>query len=110
MPQHLVSFRVHSASESSSQGRNLLKIVKGQFVEPLLMYHEYIFNPHFRKLRHAYGGAGKLFKDASFFYRNQSSRFDLSRQFAGYLWRRYKGLYLIQAGAMALRARQWFAR
>lgn len=110
LPQHLVSFRVHSASESSNQGSSSLKIAKSQFVEPLLMYHEYIFNPHFRKVRHAYGGAGKLFKDAAFFYRAQSVKFDLPRPLAGYLWRHYKGIYLIQAGALALRARQLLAR
>lgn len=110
LPQHLVSFRVHSASESSNQGRNLLKIIKSQFVEPLLMYHEYIFNPHFRELRRAYGGAARLFKDAAFFYRGQSAKFDLPPPLAGYLWHRYKGLYLIQAGALALRARQFLVR
>ena len=110
LPQHLVSFRVHSASESSSQGNNSLKIIKSQFVEPLLMYHEYIFNPHFRKLRSACGGAGKLFKDAAFFYRAQAASFELPGPLAGYLRRKYKGIRLIQAGALVLRARQLFAR
>jgi glycosyltransferase involved in cell wall biosynthesis len=99
LPDKLVSFRVHSSSESSNQNANALKKLKNQFVEPLLLYHEYLFNPNFKALRQAYNTAPKkLLKDALYFYKYRSKEFALPAEMKKYLYKKYKGLYLLALG------------
>ncbi|PSR52056.1 hypothetical protein AHMF7605_00240 [Adhaeribacter arboris] len=95
LPEHLVHFRVHSNSASDNQFSNNLKLVKNQFVEPLLMLHEYNFNRYFRILKRNYG-ALNLFKRIFFFYYNNKSSYKLPKELENYLFERYKGLQLIK--------------
>lgn len=100
LPQRLVSFRVHSSSESNNQANNSLKVLKSRFLEPLLMYHEYSFNPHFKRLRKVYDvSAKKMLRDAMHFYRYRAGDFVVPAEIKKWLLKKYKGLRLIALGS-----------
>lgn len=103
LPQKLVSFRVHSSSESSNQTSTPMKALKSQFLEPLLLYHEYAFNPHFKGLRKAYDvTAKKMLRDALHFYKYRAGEFTVPADMKKRLFGKYRGLRLIALGSRLL--------
>jgi len=95
LPEKLVQFRIHSDSASNNQHSDNLKYIKNQFVEPIVMYHEYNFNAHYKLLRRKYG-AFKLYKEAFFFYLYKKPAFSLPENLEKYLFQKYKGLKLLK--------------
>jgi glycosyltransferase involved in cell wall biosynthesis len=61
IPEKLVTFRVHGGAESDSHYENAAKRVKNDLIEPLIIYHEYLFDPRFSALRKRTGKI-KLFR------------------------------------------------
>lgn len=95
IPECLVKFRVHSTSASSNQSNTDIKLVKSQFIEPLVMYHEYIFNHLFFMLKKEYG-AFKMLKSATLFYFHNHKKYIIPKELKQSLYSKYKGLYLIR--------------
>jgi glycosyltransferase involved in cell wall biosynthesis len=60
LPEKLVTFRVHGEAVSDSHFQNKEKLVKNELIEPLIIFHEYLFDPHFSSLKKRVG-ARKLF-------------------------------------------------
>lgn len=95
IPEDLVKFRVHSSSASSNQSNSEEKMVKNRFVEPLVMYHEYCFNPNFKLLREKAGKLNLIKQAISFYYYN-SSKYLLSVEQEQELFAKYQGLKLFK--------------
>lgn len=97
LPDKLVSFRIHSASESSkNQDFSSLKVLKSKFVEPLVMYHEYLFNPNFKELRKKIGFK-ILLNQAVLFYIDNSKIFSLPSNIEAHIFSKYYMLYIFKA-------------
>jgi glycosyltransferase involved in cell wall biosynthesis len=61
LPEKLVTFRVHGEAVSDSHFQNKEKLVKNELIEPLIIFHEYLFDPHFSSLKKKVG-AGNLLR------------------------------------------------
>ncbi|MBJ6119790.1 glycosyltransferase [Pontibacter sp. BT310] len=97
LPDKLVSFRVHSASESSkNQDLSSIKILRSKFVEPLVMYHEYLFNPNLRKLRKKIGFKN-LLSQAVLFYIENSKTYSLPSDIKAHIFSKYYKLHIFKA-------------
>lgn len=106
LPEQLVQFRVHSSSETSSNLSNsAIKTLKVRFVEPLLLYHEYLFSPHHKLVRDLVGFKILLLKAVEF-YRQNRYQYKLPKEMQSYLFAKYKGLYLLKAYMYVLAARE----
>jgi len=73
------------------------KLLWNRFLEPLIMFHEYLFNSKFRLLRKTYG-VSQLFKEAVAFYAENKSRYVIPKKLDRYLTWKYKGITSIRYG------------
>ena len=75
IPEKLVTFRVHHESETFKENESLTKRVKIQLIEPTVLFHEYLFNIKFKKIRKKIGILS-LFRSFISVYRFRSKVFD----------------------------------
>jgi hypothetical protein len=74
IPEQLVTFRVHGGAESDSHYENQEKRIKNELIEPLVIYHEYLFDPHFSALRKEVGKV-KLYRLFLGHYRKSATNY-----------------------------------
>lgn len=96
IPKRLVSFRTHSQSATSLKESTGIKGIKVMYVEPLIIFHEYLFNPCFKLLRASYGFLG-LLKSAAVFYKFHDNSSQLYKSINKELLRKYKRLRIVQS-------------
>lgn len=101
IPRKLVNFRTHSLSSTNLKNSSDIKKIKVRYIEPLIMFHEYLFNRHFRLLRKQYGFL-QLLKSAAVFYNVNTPIYFLPGSLKTQLFRDYKGLYIIKGISKAL--------
>lgn len=103
IPEKLVTFRTHSdsASNANSVTTTDIKVIKSQYVEPLVMYHEYLFNPHFKLLRKKFG-VKSLFHKAVIFYHLNARNYQVPGELLKHLLSKYKGIYLLKFASKLL--------
>jgi glycosyltransferase involved in cell wall biosynthesis len=107
LAQELVHFRIHSDSASSNSNATSIKAIKTQFLEPLIMFHEYLFNTRLKLIRKKYGRL-KLLREAFYFYKYNRSRFIIPKELEMEMMRKYKGITLIKNGYFLVKMNEFF--
>jgi glycosyltransferase involved in cell wall biosynthesis len=95
IPENLVSFRVHSSSATNKRFDTELKSIKINIVEPMVMYHEFLFNRNFKLLRKKKSFLNIL-KEAISFYSRHKKLYKIPASLEKEIFYSYKGLYLIK--------------
>lgn len=108
LSEKLVKFRIHSTSASNNQNCTANKATL-QFFEPLIMYHEYIFNPYFKPLRRKYGTI-KLFINAAKFYSDNRTNSLVYEALEKHAISKYKGIRLIKKAQFLIKLNRVLTR
>ena len=72
LPDKLATFRVHFNSTSSNQAISD-KRLKREFLEPIILFHEYLFNPFFEKIKKECKKLHLLKSASKYYYSNKGS-------------------------------------
>lgn len=105
----LATFRVHAEAASNNAIINPEKISKRHFQEPLILYHEYLFNSNFKLLRSSLCTL-KLFWEAVRFYGGLNSLYLLTMTQKKVLFQKYKGMYLFASPAFIWKLKNVFKK